>query len=69
MQNRYNTNHRRVRSLIEQCSGILKMRFRCLLNHCTLHYSPTRASKIVNACVVLHKIYRFYNLTDILEED
>lgn len=28
----------------------------CLLKHRVLHYSPVTASKIVNACVVLHNM-------------
>lgn len=30
--------------------------FSCLLKHRTLHYSPSKASKIINACVVLHNL-------------
>lgn len=28
----------------------------CLLKHRTLHYSPVKASKIVNACTILHNM-------------
>lgn len=42
------------RALIERCNGLLKMRFRCLLKHRVLHYTPQVACKIINACAVLH---------------
>lgn len=52
----YNKKQMRCRSLIEQCNGVLKMRFRCLLKHRILHYSPPTAAKIINTCAVLHNI-------------
>lgn len=52
----YNVKQMRCRSLVEQCNGLLKMRFRCLLKHRVLHYSPPIASKIINTCAVLHNI-------------
>lgn len=52
----YNKKQMRCRSLIEQCNGVLKMRFRCLLKHRVLHYSPSTASKIINTCAVLHNV-------------
>lgn len=52
----YNKKQMRCRSLIEQCNGVLKMRFRCLLKHRVLHYSPPIASKIIYTCAVLHNI-------------
>ncbi|CAH1371396.1 unnamed protein product [Tenebrio molitor] len=55
-QENFNIHHRRTRSTIEQCNGVLKMRFRCLLKHRVLHYHPEKATAIVNACVVLHNI-------------
>ncbi|KAL5245888.1 hypothetical protein ACI65C_013296 [Semiaphis heraclei] len=53
---RFNEVFCRARSTIERCNGVLKMRFRCLLKDRTLHYSPSKASKIVLACVVLHNL-------------
>lgn len=53
----YNKKQMRCRALIEQCNGVLKMRFRCLLKHRVLHYSPPIAAKIINTCAVLHNIY------------
>lgn len=52
----YNEHHKRTRSTIERCNGVLKLRFRCLLRHRVLHYNPTWASKIINGCTVLHNI-------------
>lgn len=64
----YNECHRRTRSIIERCNGVLKMRFRCLLKHRVLHYAPTMASKIINACTVLHNMCIENNLPNV-EED
>ncbi|KAJ8915416.1 hypothetical protein NQ315_008306, partial [Exocentrus adspersus] len=65
----YNDTHRRARSTIERCNGLLKMRFRCLLKHRTLHYSPSKASKIINACIVLHNMCVDNNVDLVLDED
>lgn len=32
------------------------MRFRCLLKHRVLHYTPQVASQIITSCAVLHNI-------------
>ncbi|XP_025156196.1 putative nuclease HARBI1 [Harpegnathos saltator] len=53
---RYNDWQKSTRSLIERCNGVLKMRFRCLLEHRILHYRPDVCSKIINACTVLHNM-------------
>ncbi|XP_063239317.1 putative nuclease HARBI1 [Bacillus rossius redtenbacheri] len=55
-QGRYNQCLRTARSIIEQCNGLLKSRWRCLLKHRVLHYKPDQASRIVNACTVLHNM-------------
>lgn len=60
----YNTQLCSARCLIERCNGLLKMRFRCLLKHRVLHYEPTIAGKIVNACCVLHNICIQYNVPE-----
>ncbi|KAK9717537.1 DDE superfamily endonuclease [Popillia japonica] len=54
----YNSRHASARATVERCNGLLKMRFRCLLKHRNrvLHYTPQAASKIINACVVLHNM-------------
>lgn len=52
----YTKMHCRVRNCIERCFGILKGRWRCLLKHRVLHYTPGMAGKIANACAVLHNM-------------
>lgn len=47
---------------------MLKLRFRCLLKHRILHYSPERASKIINAVAVLHNMCIDANLPNVDEE-
>lgn len=53
----YYTNlHCVARNTVERTIGVLKNRWRCLLGHRVLHYHPDTASKIINACCVLHNI-------------
>ncbi|CAH2099209.1 unnamed protein product [Euphydryas editha] len=52
----YTNLHVRARNIIERTIGLLKARFRCLLVHRVLHYSPQVAGSIINACVILHNI-------------
>ncbi|XP_026745433.1 putative nuclease HARBI1 [Trichoplusia ni] len=52
----YTRRHVQARSRIERCFGLLKARWRCMLRHRVLHYHPEMASKITNACCVLHNI-------------
>ncbi|KAK4882619.1 hypothetical protein RN001_005938 [Aquatica leii] len=56
-EERYNRAQMRARSVIERLNGVLKLRFRCLLKHRVLHYSPEKASSIINTCVMLHNFY------------
>ncbi|KAL0851864.1 hypothetical protein ABMA28_000160 [Loxostege sticticalis] len=55
-QRYYTELHCRVRNTVERCIGVLKSRWRCLLVDRKLHYHPTTAGFITNACVVLHNI-------------
>ncbi|RLU15329.1 hypothetical protein DMN91_012323 [Ooceraea biroi] len=55
-EERYNRKQMSCRALIERCNGLLKMRFRCLLKHRVLHYTPQTACKIINACAVMKNI-------------
>lgn len=55
-EERFNDNFKLIRSLIERCNGLLKARFRCLLQHRTLHYAPEKAAQIIVACCILHNI-------------
>lgn len=58
----YTKTHCSARNVIERCFGVLKARWRCLLAHRVLHYSPQKAGKIVNACAVLHNIANAHNV-------
>lgn len=55
-QRHYTELHCRVRNTVERCIGVLKSRWRCLLVDRKLHYHPTTAGLITNACTVLHNI-------------
>lgn len=56
-QERYNICHRKTSSVIEQCNGLLKSRFRCLnMSGGTLLYSPEKVCGIIVASVILHNI-------------
>ncbi|XP_063216851.1 putative nuclease HARBI1 [Bacillus rossius redtenbacheri] len=52
----YTSRHVATRSCIERCNGVLKSRFRCLRKDRVLHYKPTKAASIINACAVLHNL-------------
>lgn len=52
----YNKVHRRVRSMVERCIGVLKSRFRCLCRQRILMYDTARSGNIIIACAVLHNI-------------
>ncbi|XP_031335010.1 putative nuclease HARBI1 [Photinus pyralis] len=64
-EERFNDRICSIRSLIERCNGVLKNRFRCLLRHRVLHYTPTVAARIVNACVVLHNMCIAYAVPEL----
>ncbi|KAK4882374.1 hypothetical protein RN001_005693 [Aquatica leii] len=71
-EERYNRAQMRARSVIERLNGVLKLRFRCLLKHRVLHYSPEKASSIINTCVMLHNFCLENNLNiddQVHEED
>ncbi|KAJ8969910.1 hypothetical protein NQ314_001527 [Rhamnusium bicolor] len=53
-----------TRCLIERCNGVLKNRWRSLLKHRTLHYTPTMAAKIINTCIILHNMCLHYNIPE-----
>ncbi|XP_025424342.1 putative nuclease HARBI1 [Sipha flava] len=66
---RYNNWLYKTRSIIERCNGVLKMRFRCLLKHRVLHYTPEKAASIINACAILNNICIINNLPLINNND
>ncbi|KOB64885.1 Uncharacterized protein OBRU01_24220 [Operophtera brumata] len=55
-EDRYNDTQKKMRATVERCNGVIKQRFRCLLKDRVLHYTPQKANKIINACVVLHNM-------------
>lgn len=68
-EERFNTALTSVRSLIERCNGLLKNRWRCLLKHRFLHYSPEKAANITKACCVLHNMCIARNIPDLEQHE
>lgn len=68
-EERFNNRLTSVRSIIERCNGVLKNRFRCLLKHRVLHYSPEVVANIVKACVVLHNMCILNNVPEPEQDD
>lgn len=56
----FNKKHISARNVVERCFGVLKNRFRCLIGSRGLHYHPSKATQIVNACCALHNICIYY---------
>ncbi|XP_055905933.1 putative nuclease HARBI1 [Eupeodes corollae] len=71
LQANFNKKHAQGRNIIERTIGVLKSRFRCLLQARELHYTAKKATKIFNVCAALHNIcvkYRLENPEAIEEE-
>jgi hypothetical protein len=52
-----------TRNDFERCFGILKKRFRCLINPLELQY-PAHIERLFNACAVIHNILLDYDGID-----
>lgn len=55
-EKKYNKLHKTTRNVIERTFGVLKMRFRCLCHHRTLHYKPKTVGKFIYCSIILHNI-------------
>lgn len=53
-----------ARNTIERAFGVIKSIFRCLLKHRTLHYTPTKASRIINCCFLLYNFMKYHGLSN-----
>lgn len=70
----FNIKLRKLRSLVERVIGLLKARFRCLLNERKLRYSPLMSGYIIYSCSVLHNFlidskYPIDDIDPIFDED
>ncbi|XP_023949914.2 putative nuclease HARBI1 [Bicyclus anynana] len=54
--------HHKTWNTVQECMKALRERWQCLKGRKPLHYGPTTAAKIVNACVVLHNIANLGNV-------
>ncbi|KAG5894217.1 hypothetical protein JTB14_002268 [Gonioctena quinquepunctata] len=45
-----------ARNCVERCIGVLKGRFRCIMEERKLRYEPGKVGTIINACAILHDI-------------
>ncbi|KAK5642871.1 hypothetical protein RI129_009038 [Pyrocoelia pectoralis] len=52
----YTQRHVVARNVVERCNGVLKGRFRCILQERKLRYNPQIVSSIINSCAVLHNM-------------
>lgn len=59
---RYNQHHIRARNCVERCIGVLKCRFRALLQERTARYEPDFVGLLVNSCAGLHNLCTRFNV-------
>lgn len=52
----FNKKHAQARSIVERCIGVMKCRWRSILEERKLRYCPKRAAQIINVCAALHNI-------------
>lgn len=57
----FNKKHASARNIVERVIGVLKSRFRCLLD--TMSYAPQKTVQIVNICCALHNICNSYKVS------
>ncbi|XP_031348432.1 putative nuclease HARBI1 [Photinus pyralis] len=55
-ESRFNVNHIRARNCVERAIGVLKCRFRVVLQERTARYEPNFVGKLVIACSALHNL-------------
>ncbi|XP_055906020.1 putative nuclease HARBI1 [Eupeodes corollae] len=67
----FNNVHAKARNVIERCIGILKGRWRILLEERKSCYEPIKIATFANVCAALHNICIYYNVENgnILIED
>lgn len=59
---RYNLSHIRARNTVERCIGVLKNRFRVLLQERTARYDPAVVGSLANTCATLHNVCVRFNM-------
>ena len=59
-QEQFNRRHKQIRSTVERCNGVLKMRWRCLTK--PIMFQPPRASRVIAACGALHNFAVDHNV-------
>jgi transposase-like protein len=62
MKETFNHAHSRVRNVIEQSFGVLKMKWRILLN--MQKFSEKKQTRIIVACMALHNFIRDSRIAD-----
>lgn len=58
----FNEAHSKCRSIIERCIGMLKGRWRILLDERKSRYTPEKVAKLINVCTALHNICVHYKI-------
>ncbi|XP_055908282.1 putative nuclease HARBI1 [Eupeodes corollae] len=63
-QSTFNLKHSKTRNMVERVIGVIKNRSRCLLAARQMHYSPQKASQIINLACALHNICIHFKVED-----
>lgn len=64
---KYQQSHIKTRNVIERVNGLLKSRFRCLQRK--LGTQLQTSTRIIIACVILHKNCIHYKFNNVIEEN